>query len=128
MSTAFNVKSSPLAETVIDVTNDSFSFGWATECSGGHRQQGWALCSVSVDRLDYDCLTGGVDVCVSSLMSAAAALRASRCHLCAPRGSKLGHTVVLRIQPTPSCFSHAVTSQMAKVQMRKSPALGCYAL
>lgn len=29
-----------------------------------------ALCSVSVDRLDYDCLTGGVDVCVSSLMSA----------------------------------------------------------
>lgn len=48
----------------------SLFFFCAVECFGDHGRQEGALCSVSVDRLDYDCLTGGVDVCVSSLMSA----------------------------------------------------------
>lgn len=37
---------------------------------GGHRRRGGGLCSVSIDRLDYDCLASGVDICVSSLTSA----------------------------------------------------------
>lgn len=58
---------------------------------GGGRRGG--LCSVSIDRLDYDCLASGVDICVSSLTSAAL-LCSLRClSLYEPQSSEWGPTL-----------------------------------
>lgn len=117
--TSFNVKSSLLSE-IIDKTNGIFLLDGLQSAWVGTGSRKGPFCSVSVDRLDYDCLTGSVDVCVSSLS-------ASRYHLCAQRSSKSGHAVWSRSQPAPSCFNNTdtVTSQAVKLHMKKGLALCC---
>lgn len=51
------------------------------------------LCSVSIDRLDYDCLASGVDICVSSLTSACLTAAPSDASPSEPQNSEWGPTL-----------------------------------
>lgn len=94
----------------------------AVERFSGHRRQEGALCSVSNDRLDYDCLTGGADVCVSSLMSAPQPSHFTLPPLCATR-LKVGALLCGRRPSHCHQASYRVTLQLMKLQMRKAKAL-----
>ena len=74
----------------------------------GSVRRGGGLCSVSIDRLDYDCLASSVDICVSSLTSASrpSLLRCLWCLSLRATGLRAGPHIV-DVNPADTLVPHS---------------------